>query len=109
MRHKKYTYSYDSPSFNKIKGMNCELLKLFFKNNSYKLKKHNISLYKQIGDLCNSELKVDYANIWRMKAGKEFSCSLTYLNIFCLYWDCTLLEMINYDHEDYDKRMSEGG
>ncbi len=89
--------------------MNCELLKLFFKNNAYRLRKNNVTLYGQIKELCKSELKVDYANIWRMKAGKEFSCSLAYLNIFCSYWNCTLLDMINYDHEEYDARMSEAG
>lgn len=98
-------HNIDPELFSVIKTMNCDILRLFFKNNSYKLKKSGITLYRQVKELNNQGFHIAYQNICKYREGKEVWASLTIINIFCYYWGCTISDMINYDLEEYDERI----
>lgn len=104
---RKLPHNYDTPEFSRIKTMNCVILVLFFRNNSYKLKKVGKTMYKQTKELKAMGYKVDHRAISKLRAGKWFSSTLSYLNFFCVYWNCTLIDMISHDLEEYDRRLAE--
>lgn len=80
---------------------------MFFKNNSYLLKKANKSLYMQIKELKEIEgLELGEGYIYRLKNGKKNSMNITMLHIFSIYWNRDLIDMIGYDIEGRE-RLSE--
>lgn len=107
-QYRKYTYDFNNEDFNRIKEKNIKVLMFFFKNNSYLLKKNNLIFFRQIKELKAKGLTVDYGNISKLRDGKRFSSSLTYLNFFCDYWGLELKDMISIDLEEYDKRLENG-
>jgi len=84
-----------------------DVLQLFFTNNKYLLKKRGITLYRQLRDLEEAGVSVDYSNIAKYTKRKNNVCSLTYLSFFCEYWDKTLSEMISCNMEQRDKELKE--
>lgn len=103
---KKFRYKYNSYVF-KCLDKNREVMGMFFKNNSYLLKKANKSLYMQIKELKEIEgLELGEGYIYRLKNGKKNSMNITMLHIFSIYWNRDLIDMIGYDIEGRE-RLSE--
>lgn len=101
------TYNWESAFYKQTLEANCIILKTLFRNNNYLLKKNGITLYRQIKDLNEKGLSLDYGNIHRLKNGKVNVASLSYINFFCLYWGKSLVEMLSVDFEDQDQLLSE--
>lgn len=109
MKHYSTTYNFEAPIYKDALKANCIVLHQLFKNNSYLLKRNGLTLYRQIKDLNDRGLHLDYGNTHKLKSGKLSVTSLTYLNFISGYWGKTLIDMLSVDYEAEDQRLSEIG
>ena len=83
----------------KCKQQNSILIKQVLRNNSFLLKKNNLTLKFQIQKLRGEGVKISPSGISRYKRGVYKTCALTYLQIFAEFWSVSLLEMMSYDFD----------
>lgn len=78
---------------------NSSLIRQVLKNNTFLLKQHNISQRLQIATLREQGIKISAFGIGNFKKGIYQTCSLSYLQIFSLFWNIDLVELIVKDFE----------
>ncbi len=79
---------------------NSTIIKQVLANNSYLLKKHNLTQKYQIEQLRIQGIKISRSGISRYRRGIYKTCALTYLHIFAEFWSVPLTTMILCDFEN---------
>ena len=87
---------------NKVKDKNSEIIKQVLANNSYLLKKNNLTQKFQIEQLRIQGIKISRSGISRYRRGIYKTCALTYLHIFAEFWSVHLTTMMIIDLERED-------
>lgn len=82
---------------------NIEVIRLFFKNNDYLLRKVKKTIFRQVEDMIGEGLEINKCYIYRLRNGKRVSVNITMLMIFCVYWNRKLIDMIGYDIEERER------
>jgi hypothetical protein len=84
---------------------NSPMIKQVLYNNSYLLKKNNISQNAQVKRLKMQGVKISAEGIKKYLSGVYKTCALSYLQIFALYWSISLIDMMCRDFEMEDRRL----
>lgn len=94
-----------TPYFLECIDINKRVIALFFKNNRYYLKKHNITLYSQWKYLRDNGVLIDQGHLRRFHNGTYGSMSLSYFSFICKYWGIDITEFLLCDLEMRDKSI----
>jgi hypothetical protein len=82
-----------------VEVLNKSVLQRFFRNVDYLCRKRGISRRRMKADIERLYgFKVSYSSVSRFLSGKHRECSVTYLNVFCLYLNEPFSKLIGEDY-----------